>query len=94
MKCTTWGFRFSIVEPDPGHTKLAVSRSGLNAIARITNPIAVVAVRVESKPFVVFTFSCLPSFKQSLRCDDPAKLFYKALKSSCVTVLRSQLHGS
>nr|XP_024360229.1 guanylate-binding protein 4-like isoform X2 [Physcomitrium patens] len=44
MKCTTWGFRFSIVEPDPGHTKLAVSRSGLNAIARITNPIAVVAV--------------------------------------------------
>ena len=36
----------SIVEPDPGHTKLAVTRSALNAIARITNPIAVVAVRV------------------------------------------------
>ncbi|KAG0564102.1 hypothetical protein KC19_8G082800 [Ceratodon purpureus] len=34
----------SIVEPDPGHTKLAVTRSCLDAIARITNPIAVVAV--------------------------------------------------
>ena len=36
------------MEPDPGHTKLAVTRNGLDAIARITNPIAVVAVRVSS----------------------------------------------
>jgi hypothetical protein len=52
--------RLSIVEPDPGHTKLAVTRSGLNAIARITNPIAVVAVRV-SKLLILFLQMLLQS---------------------------------
>ncbi|XP_024975962.1 guanylate-binding protein 2 [Cynara cardunculus var. scolymus] len=35
---------FPIIEPDPGHTKLRISREGLEAISRITNPIAAVAV--------------------------------------------------
>ncbi|KAL5123662.1 Guanylate-binding protein 1 [Glycine soja] len=35
---------FPIVEPDPGHTKLRLSREGLEAIEKITNPIAAVAV--------------------------------------------------
>ncbi|KAF4346428.1 hypothetical protein G4B88_018399 [Cannabis sativa] len=35
---------FPIVEPDPGHTKLQLSREGLEAIRRITTPIAAVAV--------------------------------------------------
>lgn len=35
---------FPIVEPDPGHTKLRLSREGLEAIRRITTPIAAVAV--------------------------------------------------
>ncbi|KAL3849916.1 hypothetical protein ACJIZ3_011798 [Penstemon smallii] len=35
---------FPIIEPDPGHTKLRLSREGLKAIERITNPIAAVAV--------------------------------------------------
>lgn len=35
---------FPIVEPDPGHTKLRLSREGLEAIQRITTPIAAVAV--------------------------------------------------
>ncbi|XP_024018705.1 guanylate-binding protein 2 [Morus notabilis] len=35
---------FPIVEPDPGHTKLRLSREGLEAIQRITNPISAVAV--------------------------------------------------
>ncbi|XP_071689456.1 uncharacterized protein [Rutidosis leptorrhynchoides] len=35
---------FPIIEPDPGHTKLCLSREGLEAIRRITNPIAAVAV--------------------------------------------------
>ncbi|PIN25813.1 Guanylate-binding protein [Handroanthus impetiginosus] len=35
---------FPIIEPDPGHTKLRLSREGLEAIERITNPIAAVAV--------------------------------------------------
>ncbi|WRX10390.1 Guanylate-binding protein/Atlastin [Theobroma cacao] len=34
---------FPIVEPDPGHTKLRLSREGLEAISRITTPIAAVA---------------------------------------------------
>ncbi|KAJ0610397.1 putative guanylate-binding protein [Helianthus annuus] len=37
-------FLFPIVEPDPGHTKLRLSSEGLEAIRRITNPIAAVAV--------------------------------------------------
>ncbi|GMN48886.1 hypothetical protein TIFTF001_018047 [Ficus carica] len=36
--------RFPIVEPDPRHTKLRLSREGLEAIQRITTPIAAVAV--------------------------------------------------
>ncbi|XP_047316053.1 guanylate-binding protein 4-like [Impatiens glandulifera] len=35
---------FPIVEPDPGHTKLRISMEGLEAIERITTPIAAVAV--------------------------------------------------
>ncbi|KAL0371243.1 UNVERIFIED_CONTAM: hypothetical protein Sangu_0442400 [Sesamum angustifolium] len=35
-------FRFPIIEPDPGHTKLRLSREGLEAIERITSPIAAV----------------------------------------------------
>ncbi|XVE77846.1 hypothetical protein DITRI_Ditri13aG0095900 [Diplodiscus trichospermus] len=35
---------FPIVEPDPGHTKLRLSREGLEAISRVTTPIAAVAV--------------------------------------------------
>ncbi|XP_024200457.1 uncharacterized protein LOC112203767 [Rosa chinensis] len=36
--------RFPIVEPDPGHTKLRLSKEGLEAIERIKTPIAAVAV--------------------------------------------------
>lgn len=32
------------MEPDPGHTKLRLAREGLEAIERITTPIAAVAV--------------------------------------------------
>ncbi|XP_073292250.1 uncharacterized protein [Primulina huaijiensis] len=35
---------FPIIEPDPGHTKLRLSREGLEAIERIPTPIAAVAV--------------------------------------------------
>ncbi|XP_065861045.1 LOW QUALITY PROTEIN: uncharacterized protein [Euphorbia lathyris] len=35
---------FPIVEPDPGHTKLRLSSAGLEAIRRITTPVAAVAV--------------------------------------------------
>ncbi|GAA0153475.1 heterotrimeric G-protein [Lithospermum erythrorhizon] len=35
---------FPIVEPDPGHTKLRLAREGLEAIEKITTPIAAVAV--------------------------------------------------
>ncbi|OAY82517.1 Guanylate-binding protein 4, partial [Ananas comosus] len=35
---------FPIVEPDPDHTKLHLAREGLEAIRRIKNPIAAVAV--------------------------------------------------
>jgi hypothetical protein len=36
--------RFPIIEPDPNHTKLHLASEGLEAIKRITNPIAAVAV--------------------------------------------------
>ncbi|WOG94878.1 hypothetical protein DCAR_0314175 [Daucus carota subsp. sativus] len=39
-----FGQAFPIVEPDPGHTKLRLARDGLEAIKRITTPIAAVAV--------------------------------------------------
>ncbi|XP_015575881.1 guanylate-binding protein 4 isoform X1 [Ricinus communis] len=35
---------FPIIEPDPGHTKLRLASDGLEAIRRITTPIAAVAV--------------------------------------------------
>lgn len=35
---------FPIVEPDSGHTKLRLAREGLDAIEKITNPIASIAV--------------------------------------------------
>ncbi|KAJ9172026.1 hypothetical protein P3X46_015316 [Hevea brasiliensis] len=35
---------FPIIEPDPGHTKLRLASGGLEAIRRITTPIAAVAV--------------------------------------------------
>ncbi|KAI8574486.1 hypothetical protein RHMOL_Rhmol01G0357900 [Rhododendron molle] len=35
--------RFPIVEPDPGHTKLRITKEGLEAIQKITTPIAAVA---------------------------------------------------
>ncbi|KAL4200078.1 hypothetical protein AMTRI_Chr03g54600 [Amborella trichopoda] len=35
---------FPIIEPDSGHTKLRIAREGLEAIERITNPIAAIAV--------------------------------------------------
>ncbi|KAJ6405693.1 hypothetical protein OIU84_013620 [Salix udensis] len=35
---------FPIIEPDPGHTKLRLSSEGLEAIKRITNPIAAVSL--------------------------------------------------
>uniref|UniRef100_A0A2P2MHX4 Uncharacterized protein n=1 Tax=Rhizophora mucronata TaxID=61149 RepID=A0A2P2MHX4_RHIMU len=38
------GYRFPIVEPDLGHTKLRLAREGLEAISRIKNPIAAVSV--------------------------------------------------
>lgn len=41
--------RFPIVEPDPGHTKLRLSKEGLEAIERITTPIAAVAVSLRCK---------------------------------------------
>lgn len=37
-------YRFPIVEPDYGHTKLRLSQQGLEAIRRIETPIAVVGV--------------------------------------------------
>ncbi|XP_031123158.1 guanylate-binding protein 4 [Ipomoea triloba] len=41
---TNFNQAFPIVEPDPGHTKLRLSKEGLEAIERITTPIAAVAV--------------------------------------------------
>ncbi|KAF2325275.1 hypothetical protein GH714_026029 [Hevea brasiliensis] len=43
-----------IIEPDPGHTKLRLSSDGLEAIRRITTPIAAVAV--------IGTYCCGKSF--------------------------------
>lgn len=37
-------YRFPIVEPDSGHTKLRLSREGLEAIRRIKTPIAAISV--------------------------------------------------
>lgn len=53
---------FPIVEPDPGHTKLRLSREGLEAIEKITNPIASVAVSLTatiSIHFCNFEFNLL-----------------------------------
>lgn len=35
---------FPIIEPDPGHTKLRLARAGLEAIERVTTPVAAIAV--------------------------------------------------
>jgi hypothetical protein len=43
IKCV-YLYRFPIVEPDYGHTKLRLSQQGLDAIRRIETPIAVVGV--------------------------------------------------
>ncbi|KAF5202779.1 Mitochondrial substrate carrier family protein b, partial [Thalictrum thalictroides] len=52
---TSWQLRrFPIVEPDAGHTKLRLSREGLEAIERITTPIA--AVAVSHIPILFFLF--------------------------------------
>jgi hypothetical protein len=48
--------RFPIVEPDPGHTKLRLSEEGLEAIERITNPIASVAVSLIAAMNILFCF--------------------------------------
>jgi hypothetical protein len=48
--------RFPIVEPDPGHTKLRLSEEGLEAIERITNPIASVAVSLIAVINILFCF--------------------------------------
>jgi hypothetical protein len=42
--CACFLCSFPIVEPAPGHTKLQLSREGLEAISRITTPISAVAV--------------------------------------------------
>ena len=55
-------FRFPIVEPDPGHTKLRLARDGLEAIKRITTPIAAVAVSFTSIAVLVlylYVYVCL-----------------------------------
>lgn len=44
-------YRFPIVEPDLRHTKLRLVREGLEAIERITDPIAAVAVSQKSRTF-------------------------------------------
>ncbi|KAK9137544.1 hypothetical protein Sjap_008138 [Stephania japonica] len=44
IQCYSFAFRFPIVEPDSGHTKLQLAREGLEAIERIESPVAVVAV--------------------------------------------------
>nr|XP_016513869.1 PREDICTED: guanylate-binding protein 4-like isoform X2 [Nicotiana tabacum] len=59
---------FPIVEPDTGHTKLRLSREGLEAIEKITTPIAAVAVigpYRSGKSFLLnqlLSFSCNEGF--------------------------------
>lgn len=45
---------FPIVEPDPHHTKLRLSKEGLEAIERIKSPIAAVAVSSLKRSFIFF----------------------------------------
>lgn len=45
---------FPIVEPDPHHTKLRLSKEGLEAIERIKGPIAAVAVSSLKRSFIFF----------------------------------------
>ncbi|PHT28928.1 hypothetical protein CQW23_31471 [Capsicum baccatum] len=58
--------RFPIIEPDPGHTKLRLSREGLEAIEKITTPIAAVAVIGPYRSGKSFTLNQL----LSLSCDE------------------------
>ncbi|KAM2000903.1 hypothetical protein ACFX16_008161 [Malus domestica] len=70
---------FPIVEPDPGHTKLRLSREGLEAIERITNPIAAVAVigpYRSGKSFLLnqlLSLSCYEGFGVGHMCDTKTK---------------------
>ncbi|KAG1347695.1 putative guanylate-binding protein 4 [Cocos nucifera] len=57
---------FPIVEPDPGHTKLHLAREGLEAIERITTPIAAVAVIGPYRSGKSFLLNQL----LSLQCDE------------------------
>lgn len=57
---------FPIIEPDPGHTKLRLSREGLEAIEKITTPIAAVAVIGPYRSGKSFTLNQL----LSLSCDE------------------------
>ena len=52
------------MEPAPGHTKLRLSREGLEAIERITNPIASVAVSLTAAvKHPLFVFCILPDMQ-------------------------------
>ncbi|XP_010923494.1 uncharacterized protein [Elaeis guineensis] len=55
-----------ILEPDPGHTKLRLAREGLDAIERITTPIAAVAVIGPYRSGKSFLLNQL----LSLQCDE------------------------
>ena len=51
------------MEPDPGHTRLRLSREGLEAIQRINSPIAAVAVSWLYSPSKL---KCIHLFQSSL----------------------------
>lgn len=62
--------RFPVVEPDDSHTKLQMAESGVEAISRITTPIAAVAVSQSASLGSQFQPSwnwhpCFSSFKHS-----------------------------
>lgn len=64
-------YRFPIVEPDPGHTKLRLAREGLEAIERITTPIAAVAVSLRFMPLSIYI---QPLFSNVIRVKEAACL--------------------
>lgn len=52
------------MEPDPGHTKLRLTREGLDVIEKITTPIAVVAVSFRFMiPILVFSYAFIIKLK-------------------------------
>lgn len=69
--------RFPIVEPDPGHTKLRLSREGLEAIERITTPIAAVAVSLRCN--FLSTHICFSLKNWQLLCSPKLKVLLKCL---------------